>query len=188
MAMPKAPTTPSTTASSLAAAAPAVVAHTHIRLRGHQHGDLTAYHARTPQARVALVLGSTLATFWSAAAAQGVLEGFSAARTALIALPAQLPVIDDPFGQPAIAVDWTQRPHYAVVPQARVSEAQRRTLKWVDVHMGPITFQLLDRAAFHSTLELLSEAHRTAVAVCLDGHTHRADPTGDDYVPHQPGQ
>ncbi|WP_236737353.1 hypothetical protein [Mycolicibacterium llatzerense] len=188
MAMPKAPALPNTTASSLAAAAPAVVAHTHIRLRGHQQGDLTVYHARTPQARVALVLGPTLATFWSAAAAQGVLEGFSAARTALITIPAQLPVIDDPLGQPAVAVDWTQRPHYAVVPQARVSEAQRRTLKWVDIHMGPITFQLLDRAAFHSTLELLSEAHRTAVAVCLDGHTHRADPTGDDYVPRQPAQ
>jgi hypothetical protein len=47
--------------------------------------------------------------------------------------------------------------------------------------MGPLTFQILDRAAFHSAVDVLRLAHRTAVAVCLDGHRFRADPTRDDY-------
>jgi hypothetical protein len=36
--------------------------------------------------------------------------------------------------------------------------------------MGPITFQILDRAAFHSTVDMLREVHLTTVAVFISVH------------------
>ena len=47
--------------------------------------------------------------------------------------------------------------------------------------MGPVTFQILDRAAFHSAVEVPQLAHDTAVAVCPDGPRFAADATRDDY-------
>jgi hypothetical protein len=175
----------STTPSILSANAAGLVAHTHIRLRGPQTGKIDVYNARTPHARVTMTLGTVLMTFWSASAAQGVLEGVSAARNTLMHIPAEMPVNPDPYGTPTIAVDWTSRPHYAAIPQNRVTDDQRRTLRWTEVHMGPITWQLLDRAAFHGLTTLLRDVHRTAGIVCLDGHKHSADPTADDYLPTQ---
>ena len=35
--------------------------------------------------------------------------------------------------------------------------------------MRPVTFQIVDLAAFRSAVEVLKLAHKTAVAVCLDG-------------------
>jgi hypothetical protein len=168
-------------------AAAALIAHTYIRLRGPQHGDVTVYHASTDMARVTLRWGGLLMTFWSADAAQGVLEGVSAARATLVHMPANVaPAPDDPYDQPTVAVEWTRRPQYAVMPQHRVSADQRHTLKWTEIYMGPITFQLLDRAAFHGATDVLRLAHRTTVAVCLDGQRYSADPTTDDYRPDQP--
>ncbi|MGD9622384.1 MAG: hypothetical protein AB7G47_19950 [Mycolicibacterium sp.] len=186
--MVKATPAPTTTPSTLAANAPGIVAHTHVRMRGTQTGDIAVYAARTPKARVTLTVGTVLMTFWSAAAVQGVLEGISAAKATLLYLPAAMPITADPYGQLTVAVDWTSRPSYAVIPQTRVSDDKRITLRWTDIHMGPMTWQLLDRAAFHSLTELLREAHRTAIAVCLDGPQHRADPTADDYKPTQTPQ
>lgn len=175
---------PSANPSKLVAGASAVVAHTFVRLRGNITGQVGVHNARTEQARVVVTIGALLQTFWSAQAAQGVLEGLSAAKHTLVHLPTDVaPASDDEYPQPTIAIDWTRRPEYAVMPRVRVTEDKRRTLKWTDVYMGPITFQVLDRAAFHSLMELLRDAHRTAVVVCLDGHKHRADPTRDDYKP-----
>ena len=169
--------------ATLAANAPGLVAHTFIRLRGPQTGTVDVYDARTPHARVTMRLGTVLMTFWSASAAQGVLEAISAARATLVHLPPTSATAPDPYGQPAIAVEWTNRPQYAAVPQSRVLEDRRRTVKWTDVHTGPLTWQLLDHVAFNTLVGLLGEVHRVAVAVCLDGDDHRADPTCDTYVP-----
>lgn len=177
------PTPAAISPATLAANAPAVVAHTLVRLRGEQTGDINVYNARSPLARVVVRFGSIAMTFWNAAAAQGVLEGVAAARTALLSMPVAMPVTPDPYGQPAVAVEWTHRPNYAVIPQSRMSDAHRRTLAWFDLHMGPITWQVLDRTAYHSLAAVLAEVHRTAVAVCLDGPDHSADPTSDDYTP-----
>lgn len=164
--------------------ASAVVAHTFVRMRGNVTGQVDVHNARTEHARVVVTIGALLHTFWSAHAAQGVLEGFSAAKNTLLHLPVNIaPSTQDDYPQPTIAIDWTRRPEYAVMPRARVTDDKRRTLKWTDVYMGPITFQVLDRAAFNSVTDLLRDAHRTTVAVCLDGHKHRADPTRDDYKP-----
>lgn len=181
-----APSPITTTAAGLAAGAPGFVSHTNLRLRGQQAGTIDVYNARTPSARVSLTLGTVLMTFWSAAAVQGVLEAISAAKPTLVYLPQTLPAGGDPYGQPKIALDWTHRPSYAVIPQARVTDDKKQTLRWTDIHAGPITVQLLDRAAFHSLVAILRDAHRTAIAVCLDGHEHRADPTRNDYVPTPP--
>ncbi|ART74336.1 hypothetical protein BTO20_37575 (plasmid) [Mycobacterium dioxanotrophicus] len=165
--------------------APAVIAHTYVRLHGVQTANLTVHHARTDAARVALNWGGgVLMTFFNARAAQGVLEGVAAARATLVYLPTEVhPMQDDPYEAPTVAIDWKHRPQYAAVSRSSVTPDQRRTVKWTDIYMGPITIQVLDRAAYHSATAILREAHRTAVAVCLDGPEHDADPTRDDYRP-----
>jgi len=152
-------------------------------LRGEQTGAISVFAARTEHARITLTLGTVLMNFWTADAAQGVAEGIAAARNALAPVPSAVAPTTDPYPSPTIAVDWTKRPAYAVVPQSRLAADRRRTLRWVDVPMGPITWQLLDRVAHRSLSGLLIEVHRTAVAVCLDGHAHSNNPDADDYVP-----
>jgi hypothetical protein len=165
---------------------PALISHTFLRLRGQQNASLTVHHARTDIARVTLAWGNVLMSFLNAQAAQGVLEGFAAARPTVLSLPAQLPAqAADPYDQPAIAIDWTRRPGYAVTARDRQSADQRRSHHWTDLYMGPVTFQILDLLAYRSSLTLLGEAHRTAIAVCLDGDQHDADPAADDYRPLQ---
>ena len=56
----------------------------------------------------------------------------------------------------------------------------RRLLRWLDIHMGPVTWQVLDHK---SALRLLRRAHATAVHVFLDSTNFRAYPTRDDYRP-----
>lgn len=175
---------PAANAPKLVAGSPAVVSHTFVRFRGRITGHLTAHDARTEQARVSLTLGTVHQNFWSAQASQGVLEGMSAAKATLAHLPSNVgPSDSDGYDQPAIAIDWTKRPAYAVTPRARVTTDKRTTLKWTDVYMGPVTFQVLDRAAFYSVVELLRDVHRISAAVCLDGAKYRGDPTRDDYKP-----
>ena len=179
-------TTPKlTTPSILSADATGLIAHTYVRVRGAQTAQIDVYNARAPHARVTMTLGTVLMTFWSASAAQGVLEGISAARATIGRMPADISTNADPYGQPTIAVDWTSRPSYAAIPQSRVTPDQRHTLRWTEVHMGPLTWQILDRAAFHALTRILRDVHTTATVVCLDGSKHRADPTADDYVPAQ---
>jgi len=185
--MSKSAPAPAATPATLAANTAAYVGHTHIRLRGEQTGTICACMARTPNAKVTVGLGTVLMTFWSAAAAQGLLEALSAAQPLLVSLPDAVPAVADPYGVLAIAIDWTSRPTYAVVPHSRLRDDQRRTLRWIDIHTGPVTFQLLDRAAHRSLTTLLREVHRTAVGVCLDGAAHSADPTDDDYTPAELG-
>jgi hypothetical protein len=162
----------------------AVISHTFIRLRGTQHADLTVLHAAAPRARVNLLWGGVLWAFRSAEAAQGVLEAMSAARATLVHLPADAaPAATEPYDRPAIAIDWCRRPAFAVTPRSTLSADRRRTVYWTDIFLGPLTIQLLDRAAFHSTIEVLQLAHGVAVAVCPDGPRFAADPTDDDYRP-----
>jgi hypothetical protein len=160
----------------------AVISHTFLRLRGTQKADLTVLHAGTGCARVTLNWGGILWGFRNAQAAQAVLEAVAAARATLTSLPAEVPPAPhEDYDQPAIAIDWTARTSYAVMPRTALSPDRRRTLRWTEVYLAPLTLQILDRAAFHSTLEVLQLAHNVAVAVCLDGPLFAADPTADDY-------
>jgi hypothetical protein len=162
----------------------AVISHTFIRLRGTQTADLTVLHAGTPSARVNLLWGGILWAFRTAEAAQGVLEAMSTARATLMYLPADVaPAPAEPYDRPTIAIDWCRRPSFAVTPRSTLSADRRRTVYWTDIFLGPLTIQLLDRAAFHSTIEVLQLAHSIAVAVCHDGPRFATDPTDDDYRP-----
>lgn len=165
------------------------ISQAYVRLRGAQKADINVHHAHTDIARVNLTWGRILMSFFNAEAAQGVLEGFSAARHALAGVPADIaPRDQQPYDGPAIAVDWTRRPPYAITPrEATITERHGivRWVHWVEVYMRPVTFQIVDVAAFRSALEVLRLAHKTAVAVCLDGPKHRFDPTSDAYRPQR---
>lgn len=165
---------------------PAVITHTHIRLRGPQDSDISVRHARTTDARLTFNWGGVHMTVLNTQAAQGLLEALAAARTALIHLPENLGphsgADDEPFARPSVAVEWTRRPGYAVTPRsAAAANANTRVMHWVEVYLGPITIQILDRAAYRTALDILRQAHQTAIAVFLDGSQHAADPTDDDY-------
>ena len=162
------------------------ISQAYVRLRGAQKADISVHHAHTHIARVNLTWGRMLFSFLNAQAAQGVLEGFSAARHSLADVPADLaPRDQQPYDGPAIAVDWTRRPPYAISSRQAITHDKRRTLHWAEVYMRPVTFQIVDLAAFRSAVEVLRLAHKTAVAVCLDGPQYRFDPTADAYRPQR---
>jgi hypothetical protein len=174
-------------AADLPGASAGVITHTYIRLRGtQQFDDIDVHHARTKIARVTLRWAGVLMSFLNAEAAQGVLEGFSAARHSLARVPADIaPRDQQPYDGPAIAVDWTRRPPYAVSSRQALTPDKRRTVHWAEVYMRPVTFQIVDVAAFRSAVEVLRLAHKTAVAVCRDGQQYRFDPTADAYRPQR---
>jgi hypothetical protein len=163
----------------------AVVTHTTAVIRGEIQSDITVYHAQTSDARIALTFGTTLMNLYSASAAQGLLEAFAAARAAMTEVPHDIPAPAappyEPFARTTLAIEWTRRPTYCAVPQSSRNKSNTAVIHWVDLHCGPITFQLRDHLGLKSTLGLLSRTHKTAVAVFLDGPQHADDPTRDDY-------
>jgi hypothetical protein len=163
----------------------ATVTHTTAVLRGEISSDITVYHAQTSDARITLTLGTTLMNLYSASAAQGLREAFAAARAAMTQVPNAIPAPAAPpyeaFARTTLAIEWTRRPTYCVVPQSAPNKLNTAVIHWVDLHCGPITFQLRDRLGLSSALALLARTHTTAVAVFLDGGEHAADPTSDDY-------
>lgn len=165
--------------------AAATVTHTTAVIRGEVVSDITVYHAQTSDARIALTFGTTLMNLYSASAAQGLLEAFAAARAAMTSVPQEIPAPAappyEPFARTTLAIEWTRRPTYCVVPQSAPNKLNTAVIHWVDLYCGPITFQLRDQLGLKSTLALLSRTHKTAVAVFLDGPQHTDDPTRDDY-------
>jgi hypothetical protein len=149
----------------------ALVSHTMIRIQGDQDGDIAVYHACTPNVRVRVQWGGVLMTMLSAQAIQGVLEGFVTARSAMALIPRRIPAPAagpaDPFALPTVAIDWIRRPAYAVVPRQELSRDKSRQVRWLDLHMGPVTFQVLDQAGCLGAVALLRSAHQTAIEVCL---------------------
>jgi hypothetical protein len=160
----------------------ATISHAYVRLRGAQNADINVHHAHTDTARVNLTWGRILFSFLNAQAAQGVLEAFSAARHSLAGIPADLKQRNQqPYDGPAIAIDWTRRPPYAITAREALTPDKRRTVRWTEVYLRPVTFQIVDLAAFRSAIEVLRQVHKTATTVCPDGPQHRFDPTADAY-------
>ena len=164
---------------------PAIITHTVASIRGTQTADIAVYHARTSDVRIAMSWGGILMTIYTCDAAQGLLEAFAAARTKTVRVPREIPAppqdFDEMFARPTLAVDWTRRPTYAATTESARSRGGSKTVHWVELHTGPITWQIRDQMGLRSTLDLLGRAHKTAIAVCLDGEQHQADPTADDY-------
>ncbi len=165
----------------------ALITHTIIRIQGDQTGDITVYSACTPDARIRITWGGLLMTMYTAAAVQGVLEGFATARTAMAQLPRAIPTATtgdaEPFAHSTVSIDWTRRPSYAVVPRQELAKNRAREIRWLDLHMGPVTFQILDQEGCLSATALLRTAHLTAAQVCLDGPDFAEDPTLSTYTP-----
>ncbi|NUS42905.1 MAG: hypothetical protein HOQ24_04325 [Mycobacteriaceae bacterium] len=163
----------------------AVINHTTLRVYGEQQAEISVRFARTQEAFVTLDWGKVLVCFKSADAAQGVLEGFAGARGHMMGVDYELPMPPSiergQWVNSTVQLTWERRLNYTAERREVYSERQRRTLRWVDLQMGPVTWQLLDRVGYDSAIDILRETHRTAVAVCLDGAVHRADPTRDDY-------
>ncbi len=164
---------------------PATVTHTVAVIYGDITSDITVHHARTSDARIGLIFGTTLMNLYSASAAQGLLEAFATARAAMARVPREINAQPtppyEPFARTTLAIEWTRRPTYCVVPQSGPNAAGTAITHWVDVYCGPITFQLRDQLGLKTTLALLSRTHTTAVAVFLDGPAHATDPTDQDY-------
>jgi hypothetical protein len=70
-----------------------------------------------------------------------------------------------------------------VVPREELSRDRSRQVCWLDLHMGPVTFQILDQAGCVGAVELLHTADHAAIQVFLDGPDHAQDPTESDYTP-----
>ncbi|KAB7753620.1 Uncharacterised protein [Mycobacteroides abscessus subsp. abscessus] len=167
----------------------ALITHTIIRVQGDNTGDLAVHSACTPQARIRIEWGGLLMTMYSADAVQGVLEGFATARSAMMLIPRLAPAASsaaEPFARTTIAIDWTRRPAYAVVPRQELAKNKAREIRWLDLHMGPVTFQIIDQAGCLSATALLRTAHHTATRVFLDGADHADDPTLRTYTPPEP--
>ncbi|KUI34192.1 hypothetical protein [Mycobacterium sp. GA-2829] len=163
-----------------------LITHATALIRGAADADLSVYHARTEHARIAVLWGGLLLNIYSAAAAQGLFEAFVAARQAAVRVPRELPAVGTPecrFARPIVAMEWTYRPTYAVVPQSGRTRTGNQVMHWVDLHTGPITWQIRDRVGLVSAIETLAQVHRTAVGIFLDGAEHAQDPAADDY-PH----
>jgi hypothetical protein len=163
----------------------ATVTHTVAVIHGDITSDITVHHARTSDARIGLIFGTTLMNLYSASTAQGLLEAFATARAAMARVPREINASAtppyEPFARTTLAIEWTRRPTYCVVPQSGPNKMGTAITHWVEVYCGPITFQIRDQRGLASTLALLSRSHKTAVAVFLDGPQHAADPTADDY-------
>ena len=61
-----------------------------------------------------------------------------------------------------LSVEWTRRPACAVVAQSALNKIKSAQIHWIDLHTGPITWQIRDRTGLLSMIELLTRIHKTA--------------------------
>jgi hypothetical protein len=177
------------TASTAAAThtPPALITQCVAIIRGRQDGDISVCHARTTDARIAITFSGVLMVIYSCQAAQGLLEAFAAAGGHISAVPREIPpprdTLPDNDTRFALSIEWTRRPHYAVVPQSARNKLNTGQIHWINLYTGPITWQIRDQVALLTTLRLLNQVHQTAIAVFPDGEEYAADPTSPDYRP-----
>lgn len=147
-------------------------------------GHVSVSDARTDLAVVSVQWGDIFMRFTSAAQVSAVLAAFGAVREALrgAAGNAHLDAVsgDEWPGVSVVSVTWTRPPEWSVVTQSAYDERRRRTLHYVEVHMGPIQWRVVDWAGYEAALVLLRNVHRTAVAVFRDGGRFRVDPSKVD--------
>jgi hypothetical protein len=152
-----------------------LITHATAVVVGGADADVSVYHARHANARIAVVWGGMLLTLFSAAAAQGLLEGFGAARQGSLRLPREIPpppsMAEARFARSIVAMEFPYRPTYVVVPQSGPARSGDREIHWVDLHTGPITWQIRDHIGLRSAVALLKHVHKTAVAVFLEDPT-----------------
>jgi hypothetical protein len=174
-----------TTTAATHVTPPALITHCTASIRGRQEADISVFHARSTDARIAITFSGILMVIYSCQAAQGLFEAFAAAGGHISTIPREIPSPRSDLGEPgarfALSIEWTRRPRYAIVAQSAPNKLKTGRIHWIDLYTGPITWQIRDQAALLSTLELLNRVHQTAIAVFLDGDQYDADPTSPDY-------
>lgn len=148
-------------------------------------GHISVSDSRTDLAVVSVQWGEVLMRFTSAAQVSAVLEAFGAVREALRGAvgTAMLGEQREEWpGVSVVSVTWTRPPEWSVVPQCGVRQRGGSEVQWVDVHMGPVLWRVVDWAGYEAALAVLRNAHRTAVAVFADGGRFRADPSKIDAI------
>ncbi|OZD13002.1 hypothetical protein CH253_18215 [Rhodococcus sp. 06-156-3C] len=156
-----------------------IVTHTTVLVAGPQEATVTVTAAATDEAQMIVALGHVMMTFRSAETVSAVITGFATVRAALGGADGQTPDPAQPgaeFGAAAVSVLWLGSPEHTAVPHHRYSPEQRRTIHWVDLHMGPVTWRITDRVGYDTLMAELRRVHRAAVGVFLDGGRYRRDP------------
>jgi len=144
-------------------------------------GHVSVSNARTDLAVVSVQWGDIFMRFTSAAQVAAFLAAFGAVREALRGAAGTAPLDtvsgDEWPGVSTVSVTWTRPPEWTVVNQTAYDERRRRTLHYVEVHMGPIQWRVVDWAGYEAAMTLLRNVHRTAVTVFTDGGKFRTDPS-----------
>ena len=174
-----------TTSAAATHVLPPIITHGIAVIKGQQHSDITVHHARTPDARICVTFNGMHMLIYSCHAAQGLLEAFAAARGHMVHVPREIPASTkdshDPEARIVMSVEWTRRPAYAVVGQSALNKLKTARIHWIDLYIGPITWQIRDQAGLLSMIAMLTRVHKTAIAVFSDGEQYNADPTSPDY-------
>ena len=58
-----------------------------------------------------------------------------------------------------------------------------RVIQWVDLHTGPVNWQIRDHAGLTSVTEILHRAYTSAIAAFPDGAQHQDDPMSSNHDP-----
>ncbi|WP_206509903.1 hypothetical protein [Rhodococcus sp. KRD197] len=168
------------TAAEHTARTPGIVTHTTAFISGPQTAKISVHAAGTDEAQMVVAFGHVMMTFRTAAAVSGVITAFAHVRAVLTGVDARtaLPTQSgDDFALPALSIVWLAKPEATTIARNAYSAEQRRTLHWVDLRMGPITWRITDRIGYDTLMSELRTVHRAAVGVFRDGGKFRRDPT-----------
>ncbi len=158
----------------------AVVTHTTATIVGRQKAVVNVHAAATDDAQMIVTFNRLMMTFRSAAAVHAFIAGLADARTLIGRIDNQAPQPGGPgddYARAAMSVVWIAPPETAVTPREQYIPARRRTMHWVEVHMGPVTWRIIDRLGYVTMLDELRNVHRMAVAIFTDGDQYTSDPT-----------
>jgi hypothetical protein len=145
----------SITATQTSPTGTGLITHATAVVRGTIDADVSVYHARTDHARIGVNWGGVLINIFSAAAARGLFEAFTAAPSPNPGARARSWRWSSPTAPPMWWCLSPARPEVATAPSR------------LDLHMGPVTFQVLDQAGCLGTVALLRSVHHTAIQVFL---------------------
>jgi hypothetical protein len=116
--------------------------------------------------RIAMTWGGILMTL-DTHAAQGLFEAFAAARAKIALVPREIP----PPAQgsrrglrPPDIGDRLDPAHLRGHRRIGHEQGGRQDGALVNLHTGPITWQIRDHVGLRSAMELLTSAHKTAIA------------------------
>ncbi|OZF25617.1 hypothetical protein CH296_27785 [Rhodococcus sp. 14-2496-1d] len=158
----------------------AVVTHTTATIVGRQKAVVNVHAAATDDAQMIVTFNRLMMTFRSAAAVHAFIAGLADARTFIARIDNQAPQPGGPgddYARAAMSVVWIAPPETAVIPREQYVPARRRTMHWVEVHMGPVIWRIIDRLGYVTMLDELRSVHRMAVAIFTDGDQYSGDPT-----------